>query len=174
MALLRYELGNSRSATANDNSVSNPLTPTQPNSRTRPTASKVTGKVGQAVNGHTFRFTVSTVKCGMTKVGDNTTFEIAKGQYCLVTLTVQNVTGAAAPFWYSAVSVDGPDGAAYRSDGAAMFAVNKKGNHLPFFNKIDAGKSLTGILVFDIPTNVTPMTINLPEDLTSVVSIAVG
>lgn len=172
LALLGNELKSSRQATANNNSVSDPFGSGQPNSGTGPAAPKVAGKVGQAVDGHTFRFTVSTVKCGVIKVGVNNFSKVAKGQYCIVTLTVKNVSHLATTFWRDFASADGSDGVAYRADPDAMDRNDK--NHLPFWNNIRPGDSPTGDLVFDIPKNVTLTNFNVLDGLTDRISIAAG
>jgi hypothetical protein len=164
LALLRYKLNNTLQSTANNNSASDP-----PGLGKGSTDWTVAGKMGQAVNGHTFQYTVSKVKCGVPKVGTNDTpIVAAKGQFCLVTLTVKSISDRPMVFAYSLASANGVDGVPHQADGSAILWANyKPDQHLPFFGPMSRGDSQSGIVVFDIPKNVTLTNINLPDGFTA-------
>src|SRR5262245_21771627 len=49
------------------------------------------GKTGQPVRDGKFEFTVQSVKCGVSQVGEDPLTKTAQGQFCLVTISVKNI-----------------------------------------------------------------------------------
>jgi hypothetical protein len=107
------------------------------------------GKVGAPIRDGKFEFTVQTIKCGVSKVGDDMLNKTAQGQFCLVTLKVANIGKEAQTFDGSNQKAYGADGAQFSADDTAGIYAND--NDDAFLNDINPGNSVTGTVVFDIP-----------------------
>lgn len=107
-------------------------------------------KVGQPARDGKFEFTVTKVKCGVSRVGTQYLGEKAQGQFCLVTVKVKNIAKEAQTFSSGSQLAFGADGAEFEADSAAGIYIE---NNDTLFNNINPGNSVTGVLVFDIPKN---------------------
>jgi hypothetical protein len=112
-----------------------------------------TAKIGQAARDGKLEFTVQTVKCGVKKVGSGGLGKDAQGQFCLVTVKVSNIGKEAQTFSDSGQKGYAADGTEYSTDTTAAIYANK--DAATFLNEINPGNGVTGVLVFDIPANVT-------------------
>ncbi|HEX6970397.1 MAG TPA: DUF4352 domain-containing protein [Micromonosporaceae bacterium] len=110
-------------------------------------------KIGEPARDGKFEFTVSKIKCGVAKVGSDFLEEKAQGQYCLVTVNVKNIGKEAQYFSDSDQKAYSSDGTEYSTDSAAGLVANKDADTI--FNQINPGNQVTGILVYDIPKDVT-------------------
>lgn len=105
-------------------------------------------KVGQAVRDGKFEFTVTKIKCGVTRVGTEYFGQKAQGQFCLVTVKVSNIAKESQSFSSSSQKAFGADGAAFETDDAAGLYIKDNDT---LFTTINPGNTVTGVLVFDIP-----------------------
>jgi len=110
----------------------------------------VAGIGAPAVDGQ-FTFTVNSLECGATSVGTDVLTEEAQGQFCLLSLRVEN-TGdmAQSLFADSQVLLDGA-GTEYSSSFQATLANDPEGDAL--FNEINPGNAVEGTIVFDVPAD---------------------
>jgi Domain of unknown function (DUF4352) len=113
-----------------------------------PAAPKAPG-IGKSVRDGKFEFTVSKVQCGVRQVGGEYGVK-ADGQFCLVTVKVEN-TGDEAQLLDSS-SQFGYDAAGRKlsADGGAGIYANPGGGGA-FLNEINPGNAASAVIVFDIP-----------------------
>lgn len=105
--------------------------------------------IGAEVRDGKFAFTVTKIKCGVRKVGDNVLNARAQGQFCLVNLTVKNV-GDEPQVMFSANQKGYIGDREYAVDDAAtIYASGSSAS--PWLTEVNPGNSLTGPIVFDIP-----------------------
>lgn len=107
------------------------------------------GTIGTPVRDGKFEFTVTSVKCGVTSVGDSMLGAKAQGQFCLVALKVTNIGKEPQYFSDDNQKAFGADKSQYSADSNADLYVN--GDNQVLFNEINPGNSVTGTIVFDIP-----------------------
>lgn len=105
--------------------------------------------IGAPVRDGKFEFTVSKVRCGVPSVGGEYG-QKADGQFCLVSLKVENIgdesqlLNASSQYAYDAT------GRKLDADAAAGIYANP-GSGGAFLNEINPGNAAVAILVFDIP-----------------------
>ena len=109
-------------------------------------------KIGVPARDGKFEFTVQKVKCGVTKVGTSMVGDTAQGQFCLVTVKVKNIGKEAQLLDDSSQKGYAANGTEYSTDSEAGLYANPEQS--TFFNEINPGNQVTGVLVFDIPKNV--------------------
>jgi hypothetical protein len=107
------------------------------------------GKIGEPVRDGKFEFTVHSVKCGVSQVGEEPLTKQAQGQFCLVTVTVKNIGDKPQLMSDSDQKGFGPDGKQFQADTAAGLYANNNAD--VFLNEINPGNQVTGVLVYDIP-----------------------
>ena len=99
------------------------------------------------------QFTVSKVKCGVTRIGDEYLSTKPQGQFCLVTMKVKNIGGEPQRF-------DGDNQALFDTKGREFSADTEASIYLEdsytFLTEINPGNTLKGTVVFDIPKKAKP------------------
>lgn len=106
-------------------------------------------KIGTPVRDGKFEFTVTSVKCGVTSVGDSILGTKAQGQFCLVALKVTNIGKEPQYFSDDNQKAFGTDKSQYSADSEAGMYAN--GDNQVLLNEINPGNSVTGTVVFDVP-----------------------
>lgn len=88
------------------------------------------------------------VECGATEIGEEPSTQTAQGQFCVVTLTVENIGDE--PRTLSVLDQKAFDSAdrEYAADTSLTGAME---NLETWFTEINPGNSVTGTLVFDVP-----------------------
>jgi Domain of unknown function (DUF4352) len=109
------------------------------------------GKIGEPVRDGKFEFTVRSVKCGVSQVGEEPLTQTAQGQFCLVTMTVKNIGDKPQTFSDSDQKGFGADGKEFKTDTTAGLYANNNAD--VFLNDINPGNQVTGVIVYDIPQN---------------------
>lgn len=117
-------------------------------------------KVGQTVRDGKFEFTVTKVEKGVAKVGNQYLNQKAQGQYVLVHVTVKNIGDEAQLLADSSQKVRDAKGREFSADTSAAIYIE---DNKVFLNEINPGNSVKGILVFDMPKDATPATIELHD-----------
>ena len=98
-----------------------------------------------------FRFVVDGLDCGRDRVGGKFFRERAQGQFCLLSVSVENIGDEAGSlFADNQYFIDGR-GDRHSADGSATFALNPEGD--TWFEEINPGNTVTGVIVFDVPEN---------------------
>jgi len=105
--------------------------------------------LGDPVRDGAFEFVVKSVECGHSTVGEGLLTMRAKGQYCLVSVSVSNVGTIAGLLLDSAQRAYTAEGERRTADSGAGVLANR--GITVWVNLIEPGKSVTGLLVFDIP-----------------------
>ncbi|MBB2944674.1 hypothetical protein FB565_004407 [Actinoplanes lutulentus] len=106
---------------------------------------------GGAMAGH-FEFAVDGVRCGLDAVGPDGMEQRATGHFCLLDVSVKNAGTEPELFDSGSQRVYDKNGVAYAAaDQAAVFL----NDHSPtLLNEIAPGETVTGVLPFDVPTEV--------------------
>jgi hypothetical protein len=104
-----------------------------------------------AVRDGKFEFVVSKVNCGRDSVGKGPVKKEPQGQYCIVSLTVENISTKKQVFSDSYQDAIGVDGAVYGADTAAGVIENETG--IAVFNTINPGNAVSAKIVYDIPSD---------------------
>lgn len=119
-------------------------------------------KKGEVAADGKFEFTITSVECGKPTVGlDQYSTKTAQGQYCLVNTTVKNIGKEAQMFDSTSQYLLDASDAKYSADSMASFYANPQGS--TFLNNINPGNSVTGILVFDLPKDKSPVIAELHD-----------
>ncbi|BAL91925.1 hypothetical protein AMIS_67050 [Actinoplanes missouriensis 431] len=96
-----------------------------------------------------FQFTVTGVKCGVSKVGTSLLGQAAQGQFCLISVQVKNIGKEAQTFLDSAQKAYDAKKVEYSVDSSAALYAN--GDQQILFAEINPGNTVKGKLVFDVP-----------------------
>lgn len=112
-----------------------------------------------------FAFKVTKVDKGLSQVGESFTVSKAQGQYILVHLTVKNIGDEAQLFSDSAQKLVDARGRTFDADSGAAAIGLKDSN--AFLNNINPGNSVKGILLFDVPKNLTLRSVELHDSIFS-------
>ncbi|HEU5145024.1 MAG TPA: DUF4352 domain-containing protein [Dermatophilaceae bacterium] len=137
-----------------------------------PAAKPAAAKVGSAVRDGNFEFTVTKVQPGVASVGTDMFGEKAQGQFVLVHVTVANIGTEPQLLMDSAQTVFDAKGRKFSPDSTSGLYI--KDNEV-LFTEINPGNTVKGILVFDMPKDASPASIELHDSAFSGgVSVALG
>lgn len=122
-----------------------------------------TGKVGAPVRDGQFEFVVNSVTCGKPSVTDQSGYvtKTAQGQYCLMDVTVKNIGDKQQYFAESDQKLLNGSGQEYSPDSAAT--ITNSSNSDALLAQINPGNTVQGVLVYDIPKDQTPVTVELHD-----------
>lgn len=97
------------------------------------------------------------VECGKASVGTNEYLtQKAQGQFCLLSLTVKNIGDEKQSLFSSNQKLFNAAGQEYSADDTAtMYASSDTTS--TWFNDINPGNSVSGVIVFDLPKDQTPV-----------------
>jgi hypothetical protein len=129
--------------------------------------------VGSPVRDGKFEFTVTGVKCGVSKVGGKYLNKSAQGQFCLVTMQVKNVGNEQRTFSADNQQGFGAGEVKYGADSVASMYAND--DNESFLNEINPGNGITVDVVFDIPKDGRLQAVQLHDSVFSGgVKVALG
>jgi hypothetical protein len=113
-------------------------------------------KINEPANDGKFQFTVTSIKCGEPSVSsaDGYLTKTAQGQYCLLNVTANNIGDQSQTLDSTSQYIYDSSNKKYSSDSEATIDNSPTDN--TFFNPINPGNSVNGVIVFDIPKGVTP------------------
>lgn len=113
-----------------------------------------------------FEFVVTQVEPGLTEVGDNEFLtEQAQGQFVVVTMTVKNISDQPQSFDVSSQKVADSSGRTFEPSTSAQIALG--GSDIPVYDNINPGNTVDAKVVFDMPSDATPETIELHDSMFS-------
>jgi hypothetical protein len=112
-----------------------------------------------------FEFVVSGVTCGQEAVGVAPITRQAKGQFCVVDLTVENIGNKDQLLVDGAQKAIGPDGAEYGPDTSAGLIANA--NTSVWLNVVKPGAKVAGKMVYDVPDGVKIVRLELHDSVFS-------
>ena len=124
-----------------------------------PDAPAVPG-IGTAVADGKFEFTVTSLEPGVPHIGDATFGVDAQGQFLLVHVTVKNIGAEAQYFDSSSQKLLDGQGRTHSADGTAAIYLPDSNS---FLTSINPGNTVEGIVVFDLPVDATPASIELHD-----------
>jgi hypothetical protein len=121
-----------------------------------------TAKLNEVARDGKFEFTVASVECGKASAGTNQYLtKQAQGQFCFVNVTIKNIGSEAQTFDSSSQYLYDAANSKFSADSTASLYANPEGS--TFLNQINPGNSVSGILVFDLPKDKTPVTAELHD-----------
>jgi hypothetical protein len=116
--------------------------------------------IGTPVRDGKFEFTVTGVEPGVARIGDDMFGQDAQGQFLLVHVTVTNIGEEAQYFDGSSQKLTDAQGRTHSADtGAAIYL----GDAQSFLNQINPGNSVQGTVVFDVPADAAPASVELHD-----------
>jgi len=108
--------------------------------------------IGTEVRDGKFAFTITSIKCGIAKVGSGTFSAKAQGQYCLVAMNVSNIGKEPQTIFSSNQKAFDTQGREFSNDTTAeIYAPDTQ----TWLKEINPGNSLSGSVYFDIPKDAT-------------------
>lgn len=120
--------------------------------------------IGTPVRDGKFEFTVTSIEPGVAQVGDQYLNQAAQGQFVLVHVTVTNIGDQAQYFDGSSQKLLDTQGRTHSADTSAAIYL---GDANSFLNDINPGNSVEGVVVFDIPADATPASLELHDSMFS-------
>jgi len=111
-----------------------------------------TYKVGEKVTDDGYQFAVTSVSCGVRRVGDQSMGEDAAGQFCLVNLRVKNVGKDPITFSSENQAMVDSKGRNYSPDDDAWQYVDEDVD----ITEINPGNALKTTVPFDVPKKAKP------------------
>ncbi|MEV5414200.1 DUF4352 domain-containing protein [Thermopolyspora sp. NPDC052614] len=121
--------------------------------------------IGDVVRDGKFAFKVTRVRKGLTEVGEGFTTSTAQGQYVLIYLTVKNIGDEAQLFDGTSQKLIDAKGRQFDT-ATGTAAVSLPGSNA-FLNNINPGNTVKGILLFDVPKNITLRSLELHDSFLS-------
>lgn len=112
-----------------------------------------------------FEFVVTSVECGVSRIGGAYVYRDAQGQFCLVRLTVTNIGSQPQMFDASYQRAYNAAGQQYDTDGLAGFYLDE--DDRAFLEDINPGNSVKATLVFDIPPGAAIAKLELHDSMFS-------
>lgn len=129
---------------------------------------KIVAKIGQPARDGKFEFTVKNIKCGVPNVGESYSTKTAQGQYCLLDVTVKNIGDQAQSLYSGNQYLYNAQNQKYSADDLATIDAAPLGSTgSSWFNDINPGNGVEGVIVFDIPKNQTPVSAELHDSVLS-------
>jgi hypothetical protein len=116
-------------------------------------------KIGEAAKAGDWTFTVTKFTCGSKTIGSEYLNKKAQGQFCLMNLSVKNNGNEAATLMSDNQKLLDAKGREFASDNEASLYVDPDSNI--FIEDINPGNTAKGVVVFDVPKNVKPVTATL-------------
>jgi hypothetical protein len=142
----------------NTNNTSGTTTTASTTKTTSSTASSIPG-INQPANDGSFQFTVTSLQCNQSQVlapdgsGDAST---AGAPYCIMGLTIKNIKTTAQSFDDDSQYIYSASGTQYSVDDDATETLEPDSSTFAAYPTVNPGVSISGQLVFDVPSNVTP------------------
>jgi hypothetical protein len=121
-------------------------------------------KVGAAVRDGQFEFTVTKVEKGVKRVGSSSFGQKPQGQYVLVHVKVKNIGTEAQTLFDSEQMVRDGEGREFSADTSAGMHVE---DNDVFINEVNPGNVVVGTLVYDMPKDASPTSIELHDSMFS-------
>ncbi|MCA5891833.1 DUF4352 domain-containing protein [Isoptericola sp. NEAU-Y5] len=120
--------------------------------------------VGDPVRDGKFEFTVTELEDGVREIGDELLSQEAQGRFVLVHMTVENIGDEAQYFDGDSQELIDTEGRTHSADTAAAIYL---GDSNSFLNEINPGNKVEGVVVFDLPKDATPQSLELHDSMFS-------
>ncbi|SDC56034.1 protein of unknown function [Sanguibacter gelidistatuariae] len=116
--------------------------------------------IGSVVADGKFEFTVNSLEPGVAHIGDATFGVDAQGQFLLVHVTVTNIGDQAQYFDSSSQKLLDAQGRTHSADSTAAVYLPDSNS---FLTSINPGNTVEGIIVFDVPADASPASLELHD-----------
>jgi hypothetical protein len=130
-----------------------------------PSKTAVVNGIGKEYRDGKFAFTVTKVKKGVKRIGDQYFGSTAQGQYILIHVTVENIGDKARTFTAGNQTLYDTKGRKFDADDGATVMMGEKSRS--FLEQINPGNSVKGIVIFDVPRGIRLKAIELHDSLFS-------
>ncbi|GAA0338446.1 DUF4352 domain-containing protein [Actinoallomurus spadix] len=121
----------------------------------------VVNGIGREYRDGKFAFTVTKVKKGVRRVGNEYVGRTAQGRFVLVYVTVVNIGKEARTFDSSSQKLTDTEGRQFDADSEATIVMGDESK--AFLENINPGNGVHGILVFDLPAGVSLKSLELHD-----------
>lgn len=132
-----------------------------PSAAVNPAKKKPVNGVGHEYRDGKFAFTVTKIKKGVRRVGDQYFGRTAQGQFVLVYVAVDNIGNEARTFDSGSQKLKDMKGREFSADGEATIAMGDESK--AFLEDINPGNGVHGILVFDVPKGIELKSLELHD-----------
>ncbi|QWC15826.1 DUF4352 domain-containing protein [Cellulomonas dongxiuzhuiae] len=128
--------------------------------------------IGTPVRDGKFEFTVTAIEPGVARIGDDLFGKDAQGQFTLADVTVTNIGDEAQYLDGSSQKLVHGQGRKHSADTSAAIYL---GDAESFLDQINPGNSVQGTVVFDLPADAAPASLELHDSMLSGgVTVTVG
>lgn len=125
-------------------------------------------QIGQPFRDGKFQFTVTKVKKGVSRVGTTYLNKKAQGQFVEIFVTVKNIGNEAQTLDDSSQYLYNAKGQKADADSeAGIYANSNSSGDSVFFNDINPGNSVKGVLVFDVAKTYVPTVLEVHDSVFS-------
>ena len=116
--------------------------------------------IGQDAADGKFNFVVKGVDCSRTQIGSEYFNTTAQGKFCVVNVAITNIGDEPQSFFGENAKLFNAQGQQFSADNeAAMYLENADS----LFEEINPGNSLNSKVIFDVPANMKPTSIELHD-----------
>ncbi|TDC68094.1 DUF4352 domain-containing protein [Actinomadura sp. GC306] len=126
---------------------------------------KVTNGIGREYRDGKLAFTVTKVRKGVRKVGDQYGGDTAQGQFVFIYVTVKNIGGEARSFTHHNQTLIDTQDREFEADPEA--SIWSEQDTKSFLQQINPGNSVKGTLIYDVPPGTKLKTIELHDSMFS-------
>ena len=141
----------SEESTAGEPTSNGSQPPGEPTSNGSQPPGFVPYKIGEKATDDSYQFTVTKIKCGVSRVGDSYPDEKAQGQFCLVSLQVKNVGNDPINYSSENQTLVDTEGKNYSPDDNAWIYLDSD----PYV-ELNPDNTLKTIVPFDMPKKAKP------------------
>ena len=146
---------------AGGNKSNSPTNSSKTTTTTKTDSKAQATKIGEAARDGKFEFVVKSITCGKPNVGSDYSTKTAQGQYCLLDVSVKNIGNEAQSLSSSNQFLYNAQNQKYSADDVATYTAAPSGS--TWYDNINPGNSVEGVVVFDIPKDQTPVTAELHD-----------
>jgi hypothetical protein len=154
IGIIASAAGGSKSTTTTSKGSS----PTASTSSTKSSTASL-AKINQPADDGKLQFTVTGIQCNQSQVEDPSDTDVATtagAPYCIVSLNVKNIQTVAQTFDSSSQYLYDATNKQYSVDSGATITLNPESSNFMEDPTVNPGVSISGQLVYDIPSTITP------------------
>lgn len=108
-----------------------------------------------------FEFVVKKIDCGETEIGDQYLSTKAQGQFCMVSMSIENIGDEPQSLFGDNQKLFDAKGREYSADTEAAIYLGESSQTL--WEEINPGNRVEGVVVFDVPKNLKPAKLELHD-----------
>lgn len=128
-------------------------------------AAETTYAIGQPVTSKKFEYVITAFQCGIPSVGEyEITKEIAKGQFCQLSISAKNIATKAESLNFSNFKLMSGE-IEYSTESWVNITAASGTDSAGFLDKVNPGLQTTGNIYFDVPLKVTPDRVQIDDSI---------